>query len=119
MRLERAADRRLQAQGCPISAARSPASSACPTSPFRPERVKPLDLLRNLKRDYIQQAQWLPLEENPEGLLILVTDPEQAIASRVVQNASPRPIRFTGRPPTSEFAQAVAQFLATARTTAR
>ena len=37
-----------------------------PYEPFRPDRVKPLDLLRNLKKDYVQQAQWLPLEENPD-----------------------------------------------------
>ena len=70
-----------------------------PYEPFRQDRVKPLDLLKNLKRDYVQQAQWLPLEENPEGLLILVTDPEQAIASRVVQNVFPKahPVYQIGR----------------------
>lgn len=81
-----------------------------PYEPFRPDRVKPLDLLRNLKRDYVQQAQWLPLEENPEGLLTLVTDPEQAIASRVVQNVFPKAAPVFCVTTQVEFMQTVAQF---------
>ena len=60
-------DRKLQAQGGRHRQRPCRGFSACPTSPFRRERVKPLDLLKNLKRDYVQQAQWLPLEENPKG----------------------------------------------------
>jgi type II secretory ATPase GspE/PulE/Tfp pilus assembly ATPase PilB-like protein len=73
-----------------------------------------LDLLKNLKRDYVQQAQWLPLEENTEGLLILVTDPEQAIASRVVQNVFPKAHPVYCVTTQAEFAQAVAQFFGVA-----
>lgn len=81
-----------------------------PYEPFRQDRVKPLDLLRNLKRDYIHQAQWLPLEENPEGMLILVTDPEQAIASRVVLNVFPKAHPIYLVTTYGEFEQTVAQF---------
>lgn len=81
-----------------------------PYEPFRPDRVKPLDLLRNLKRDYIQQAQWVPLEENPEGMLILVTDPEQAIASRMVQNVFPKAHPVYLVTTHVEFLQTVEQF---------
>ncbi|HOY01115.1 ATPase, T2SS/T4P/T4SS family [Zoogloea sp.] len=81
-----------------------------PYEPFRSDRVKPLDLLRNLKRDYVQQAQWLPLEENPDGLLTLVTDPEQAIASRVVQNVFPKAAPVFCVTTQVEFMQTVAQF---------
>lgn len=81
-----------------------------PYEPFRPDRVKPLDLLRNLKKDYVQQAQWLPLEENPDGLLILVTDPEQAVASRVVQNVFPKATPVFCVTTQVEFMQTVAQF---------
>lgn len=81
-----------------------------PYEPFRQDRVKPLDLLRNLKRDYVQQAQWLPLEENTEGLLTLVTDPEQAIASRVVQNVFPKASPVFCVTTHVEFMQTVAQF---------
>ena len=85
-----------------------------PYEPFRRERIKPLDLLKNLKRDYVQQAQWLPLEENPEGLLILVTDPEQAIASRVVQNVFPKAHPVYCVTTQTEFMQAVDQFFGAA-----
>lgn len=81
-----------------------------PYEPFKPDRVKPLDLLRNLKRDYVQQAQWLPLEENPDGLLTLVTDPEQAIASKVVQNVFPKATPVFCVTTQLEFLQTVAQF---------
>ncbi len=81
-----------------------------PYEPYRQDRVKPLDLLRNLKRDYVQQSQWLPLEENPEGLLILVTDPEQAIASRAVQNVFPKAQPVYCVTTHGEFLQTVAQF---------
>ncbi len=61
-----------------------------PYEPFRLERIRPLDLLRNLKRDYVEQTQWLPVEETPEGIVILTTDPEQVKSSRVVQNVFPK-----------------------------
>ncbi len=81
-----------------------------PYEPFRQDRVKPLDLLKNLKRDYVQQAEWLPLEENPDGMLILATDPEQAIASRVVQNVFPKAHPVYCVTTHLEFQQTVAQF---------
>ena len=81
-----------------------------PYEPYRPDRVRPLDLLRNLKRDYVQQAEWLPLEENTEGMLILVTDPDQALASRVVQNVFPKATPIFCVTTHLEFMQTVAQF---------
>ncbi len=81
-----------------------------PYEPFRNERVKPLDLLRNLKREYVQQSQWIPLEETPGGLLILSTDPEQAIASRVVQNVFPKSRLVFCVTTQHEFSQTVNQF---------
>jgi type II secretory ATPase GspE/PulE/Tfp pilus assembly ATPase PilB-like protein len=81
-----------------------------PYEPFRNERVKPLDLLRNLKREYVQQSQWIPLEETPGGLLILSTDPEQAIASRVVQNVFPKSRLVFCVTTQQEFSQTVNQF---------
>lgn len=58
--------------------------------PYRADRVKPMDLLRNIKRDYVQQSQWLPLEETTEGIVIMTTDPEQVRASRIAENVFPR-----------------------------
>ncbi|WP_226460705.1 ATPase, T2SS/T4P/T4SS family [Quatrionicoccus australiensis] len=43
---------------------------------FRADRIKPVDLLRNIKRDYVDANAWLPLEEMVEGLLVLTFDPD-------------------------------------------
>ncbi len=61
-----------------------------PYEPYLPNRVKPLDLLRNLKRDFLESSAWLPLEDTKEGLVVLTTDPERVRASRVVNNIFPK-----------------------------
>ena len=61
-----------------------------PYEPFRPRRPRPMDLLRNLKRDYVMQNHWLPVDETPEGIVILTMDPEQIKSSHVVSNVFPR-----------------------------
>ncbi|MFA6969845.1 MAG: GspE/PulE family protein [Gallionella sp.] len=58
--------------------------------PFKTDRIKPSDLLRNLKREYVESSHWLPIEETQEGVVILTTDPERIQASRVVNNIFPR-----------------------------
>jgi type II secretory ATPase GspE/PulE/Tfp pilus assembly ATPase PilB-like protein len=58
--------------------------------PFNAERVKPIDLLRNLKRDFVDSSSWVPLEENKEGLLILTTDVEKVRSSKIVNNIFPK-----------------------------
>src|SRR5258708_13764140 len=45
-----------------------------------------MDLLKNLKRDYVESNQWVPIEEAKEGLVILCLDPERVKSSRIVQN---------------------------------
>ncbi len=54
--------------------------------PFKADRIKPSDLLRNLKREYVESSHWVPIEENQEGIVILTTDPERIQASRIVNN---------------------------------
>jgi len=61
-----------------------------PYEPFKSDRIKPPDLLKNLRRDYIESSHWLPIEETQEGMVILTTDPERIKASRVVNNIFPR-----------------------------
>lgn len=61
-----------------------------PYEPFRSDRIKPIDLLKNLKFDYLQQNQWAPVEEGAEGIVIICTDPEQIMGARVVKNIFPR-----------------------------
>jgi len=58
--------------------------------PHKPERVKPIDLLKNLKREYVQEHQWCPLEETERGLIVMCLDPERVKASKVVSNIFPR-----------------------------
>src|SRR6266480_4147574 len=57
-----------------------------PYEPFKPDRIKPMDLLKKLKRDYVESNQWVPIEEAKEGLVILCLDPERVKSSRIVQN---------------------------------
>ncbi len=57
-----------------------------PYEAYKADRLKPSELLRNLKRDYVESSRWIPIEETPEGLVILTTDPEHIQASRVVNN---------------------------------
>lgn len=61
-----------------------------PYEPFKSDRIKPIDLLKNLKRDFLEQAQWAPVEEGPEGVLVVCMDPEQVKGSRMVNNVFPR-----------------------------
>jgi type II secretory ATPase GspE/PulE/Tfp pilus assembly ATPase PilB-like protein len=61
-----------------------------PYEPFKPDRVKPADLLKNLKREYVESSFWIPIEEMPDGLVILTTDPERIQTSRVVKNIFPK-----------------------------
>ena len=61
-----------------------------PYEPFKPDRIRPIDLLKNLKKDYAESANWLPIEDSKEGLIILTTDPEHLKSSRVVENIFPK-----------------------------
>ena len=81
-----------------------------PYEPFRQGRVKPLDLLKNLKRDYVESSLWLPLEESNEGIVVVAPDPERVRGSRVIENIFPRG-RIVYRVTTAqEFRQNVDQF---------
>jgi type II secretory ATPase GspE/PulE/Tfp pilus assembly ATPase PilB-like protein/GAF domain-containing protein len=57
-----------------------------PYQPYRGDRIKPAELLKNLRREYVESSHWIPIEETQEGLMILTTDPERIQASRVVNN---------------------------------
>ena len=61
-----------------------------PYEPFSADRIKPMDLLRNLKRQFVEQNQWLPLEENKDGVLIRAVDPELTKNARMVNNIFPK-----------------------------
>ena len=61
-----------------------------PYEPYKADRVRPSDLLRNMSREFCETNQWLPLGDEPEGLVIMTLDPEQTRASRMVVNVYPK-----------------------------
>ncbi len=61
-----------------------------PYEPFKADRVKPGELLKNLRREYVESSHWVPVDDTPDGLIILTTDPERIQASRVVNNIFPK-----------------------------
>jgi type II secretory ATPase GspE/PulE/Tfp pilus assembly ATPase PilB-like protein len=61
-----------------------------PYEPFRADRIKPADLLKNLKRQYIDESGWLPLEENKDGLLVVALDPERLAHTHIVGQIFPK-----------------------------
>ncbi len=58
--------------------------------PYKSDRIKPAELLKNLRREYVESSHWIPIDDTPEGLIILTTDPERIKASRVVNNIFPK-----------------------------
>ena len=78
--------------------------------PYRSDRIRPMDLLRNIKREYATSAQWLPIEENKHGLVIMTTDPERLRASHVVRNVFDKQKLVFKVTTNSEFVQTLDQF---------
>ena len=61
-----------------------------PYEPYKPDRIRPGDLLRNMSEEFCEANQWIPLGEDTSGLLIMTLDPEQTKASRMVVNVYPK-----------------------------
>ncbi len=70
--------------------------------PFKIDRIKPIDLLKSLKRDYVESSEWMPIEDGPTGLVILAMDPERIRSSRVVGNIFPKASKVDYRVTTRE-----------------
>ena len=63
--------------------------------PFRENSVKVLDLRHKLRRDFAETQLWLPIDDGPQGLVIVCTDPDHVRNSRMVNNIFPkRPIDY-------------------------
>ena len=83
---------------------------AVPYEPFKADRIKPMDLLKNLKREYVDSNQWLPIEDSKDGLIVICPDPERVKSSRIVNNVFPKH-RLVFRVTTQkEFHETVNQF---------
>ena len=86
-----------------------------PYQPFEPGRTRPMDLLKNMKRDYVLQNHWLPIDETGEGLLILSIDPEQVRSSHIVSNVFPKSRQRFCVTTNREFEQTVELFFGVAQ----
>jgi type II secretory ATPase GspE/PulE/Tfp pilus assembly ATPase PilB-like protein len=81
-----------------------------PYEPFNTGRIKVESLHGPLKKDFIIEQGWIPLEESPEGLVIMCTDPEAVRGSRMVPQVLPRYSKFSYRVTTqTEFEETLAQ----------
>jgi type II secretory ATPase GspE/PulE/Tfp pilus assembly ATPase PilB-like protein len=86
-----------------------------PYEALNPGRIRSEMLHGALKREFIEGQGWIPLEESPEGLVIMCLDPEAVRGSRVVPQVFPRINRFAYRVTTqTEFADTLAQIFGAA-----
>jgi type II secretory ATPase GspE/PulE/Tfp pilus assembly ATPase PilB-like protein len=81
-----------------------------PYEPFKPDRIKPADLLKNLKREYVEGNHWLPIDESKEGLTVLCVDPERIRSSRIAANVFPKARLLYKVTTQKEFTDTVRQF---------
>jgi type II secretory ATPase GspE/PulE/Tfp pilus assembly ATPase PilB-like protein len=61
-----------------------------PYESFKSDRIKPADLLKNLKREYVEGNQWVPIDDTKEGLVVMCLDPERIKSSRIAANVFPK-----------------------------
>lgn len=61
-----------------------------PYEPFKQDRIKPPDLMKNMNREFCQTNQWMPLDDTKDGIIVMTTDPERVKASRMVSNVFPK-----------------------------
>jgi len=63
--------------------------------PFNSSRIRSEMLHGSLKREFIVEQGWVPLEETVDGLVIMCVDPEAVRGSRVVPQVFPRNDKFS------------------------
>src|SRR2546425_12431969 len=61
-----------------------------PYEAFKSDRVKPAELLKNLKREYVEANLWVPIDDTKEGLVVVCLDPERIRSSRIASNVFPK-----------------------------
>jgi type II secretory ATPase GspE/PulE/Tfp pilus assembly ATPase PilB-like protein len=78
--------------------------------PFNSGRIRSEMLHGPLKREFIEQQGWIPLEETTEGLVIMCVDPEAVRGARVVPQVFTRVSKFAYRVTTqTEFEETLSQ----------
>ncbi|HZY16595.1 MAG TPA: ATPase, T2SS/T4P/T4SS family, partial [Ramlibacter sp.] len=81
-----------------------------PYEPFSSSRIRAETLQGALKREFVAEQGWIPLEEGPEGLLVMCLDPEAVRNSRIVPQIFPRAGKFAWRVTTqTEFVETLVQ----------
>ncbi len=78
--------------------------------PFRADRIKPMDLLRNIKKDYVESNALLPIDETKDGLIVLTLDPEQIKSQRIANTIFPKYKIIYAVTTKREFTATVEQF---------
>jgi len=81
-----------------------------PYEAFKSDRVKPADLLKNLKREYVEANQWVPIDDAKEGLTVLCLDPERIRSSRIAANVFPKARLLYKVTTQKDFKDTVSQF---------
>jgi type II secretory ATPase GspE/PulE/Tfp pilus assembly ATPase PilB-like protein len=61
-----------------------------PYEPFKQDRIKPPELLKNMSREFCQTNQWIPLDDTKDGIIVMAIDPEKTKASKMVNNVYPK-----------------------------
>lgn len=81
-----------------------------PYEPFNSGRIRSEALHGPLKRDFVEGQGWVPLEDSPEGLIVMCLDPEATRGARVVPQVFPRISKFAYKVTTqAEFEQTLDQ----------
>ncbi len=85
-----------------------------PYEAYKTNRLKPTELLKNIKQDYVEENAWLPIaQSDQDGLLILTPDPERIKGSAIVSHVFPRHTHVSYRVCLQrDFEQTVQQFYA-------
>ena len=81
-----------------------------PYEGFNAGRIRSEMLHGLLKRHFVEQQSWMPLEETPDGLVIMCVDPEAVRGARVVPQVFPKIGKFAYCVTTqTEFDETLAQ----------
>jgi len=89
-----------------------------PYEAFNPGRIRLESMHGLLKREFVEEQGWIPLEESPDGLLVMCRDPEAARGARVVPQVFPRITKFAYRATTQlDFEQTLTQLFGAATDT--
>lgn len=81
-----------------------------PYEPANAGRIRVESLQGALKPDFVMEQGWIPLEEGPDGLVVMCLDPEAVRGSRIVAQVFPRASKIAWRVTTqADFNQTLNQ----------